>query len=382
MKSKLYLAIACMALILISVQCKKTTGVKTEPMYCNVVIDLKPFYPADTLIKMNTLIYNAATKGEITGYISDSLKMKLTKEEILKKGSSEETAQIADPSDPKGERLIDTVIRTSFNPKEITLNSLSYILKYDDKKGEYQVEFTGFAPCFNLMVAGQNLGNYSLFYVSKEDLVKLFGKEKTTELFANCYKALLQSLNYKKETKPEKITSFHFCINEFVGNYMMFEINKKMYAAVTTGIPAGSPVFPAYQSDSLSKTYTPEEVLGRGTSEENVQIPDPNDPNGTTLIDTVILNSFRPGGNKYSCISFEWKYDAEKMIAIPTINAIGMSLVYEKDKKPAFNTLYWLGWKDANKIYSITEINFLKYTFFRVLGNYNDTQVELKFGCR
>jgi hypothetical protein len=378
MKSKLYLSIACMAMILISVQCKKTTGVKTEPMYCNVSIDLKPFYPADTLIKMNTLIYNAAIKGDITGYWTDSLNSKGTKEEILSKGGSEEAIQMTDPTDPKGERTIDTVIRNPFNPKDISSNCVSYLLKYDDKKGECQVEFTGFAPCYALIIAGQNLGTNSMFYISKADLIKLFGEKKTKELFANCYKALLKSINYKKEITPEKITSFHFCIHEYVGNYLLLELNPKMYASVTTG----SPLLPAYQSDSLTKTYTKEEVLGRGVSTESIQMPDPNDPKGERLMDTVISNPFRPLDTKIYSLSFEWKYDAEKMIAFPTIHAIGMSLVYEKDKKPAYNTLFWFDWKDANKIYSITEINVLKYTFFRVLGTFRDSQYELRFGCR
>jgi hypothetical protein len=366
MKSKLYLVIVCVALILLSVQCKKTSTVKTEPMYCNLFIDLKPFYPADTLMKMNLKLYNAAIKGEITGYQSDSLLSKYTKAEILAKGGYEESIQIPDP---KSDLLIDTVVRTFFNPKDISANSVSYNLIYDEEKGECQVVFTGFAPCFNLTISGQFLGIQSLFYISKEDIVKLFGQKATTALFANCYKALLIAINYNKTTIPDKTTFFYTDIIEYLGQYILDGVNKKMYDAVTKGYAGTAPLI-AYQSDDFSKIFTAEEVLKRGASEEVVQMAmNPNDPN-SLLIDTVIMNIFRIESNKLYSLSFEWKYDTEKMEAYPKINAFGIALSYEKNKKPAYNTLFWFDWKNANKIYTPFEESLLKYSFFKALGNY------------
>jgi hypothetical protein len=367
MKSKLYLAIAFVALVLLSVQCKKSAGVKTEPMYCNMFIDLKPFYPADTLMKMNLKLYNAAISGEITGYQSDSLLSKFTKEEILNKGGSEEAIQ---KPDPKSKLLIDSIVRVPFNPKDIKLNCVNFLLKYDEVKRECQVVFTGFAPCFSLIVAGQNLGIATLFNVSKEDLVKLFGQKETTALFANCYKAFLKAINNDKTIEPVKTTFFYTNINEYLGQNILDGVNKKMYDAVTKGY-AGTAPLPAYQSDDFSKIFTAEEVLNRGGSLESVQMPlNQNDPN-SLMIDTVIMNPFRTEGNKLYSLSFEWKYDAEKMEAYPKINAFGIALSYEKDKKPAHNTLFWFDWKNANKIYTPFEESLLKYSFFKALGNYS-----------
>jgi gliding motility associated protien GldN len=121
------------------------------------------------------IIYDAATKGygsaPIPAYRTDSLTSILTAEEILSKGGSEEAAQIADPNDDTGERLIDTVIRNQFNPKEIDRYVVMEDWIFDKQTSQFFIRIIAIAPLYKEKVTGVSidLGESELFWVKWTD---------------------------------------------------------------------------------------------------------------------------------------------------------------------------------------------------------------------
>jgi gliding motility associated protien GldN len=120
------------------------------------------------------IVYDACTKGygsaPITAYNNDSLTSVITAEEILKKGGSEESVQMANPNDPESEILIDTVIRNVFRPIEIKRFLLMEDWIFDKQTSQFFIRIIAIAPLFDLIVEGQNLGENELFWVKWSDL--------------------------------------------------------------------------------------------------------------------------------------------------------------------------------------------------------------------
>jgi gliding motility associated protien GldN len=120
------------------------------------------------------IIYDACTKGygsaPVIAYRNDSLTSVITPEEILSKGGSEESVQMADPNDPNGEALIDTVIRNPFRPSEIRRFLLMEDWIFDKQTSQFFIRIIAIAPLFDLVISGQNLGENELFWVKWTDL--------------------------------------------------------------------------------------------------------------------------------------------------------------------------------------------------------------------
>jgi gliding motility associated protien GldN len=150
-----------------------------DVMYCRRI-----WRVIDTREKMNKImtwprnpfyriIYETATKGygtaPITAYSSDSLTSVITAEEILGKGSQEESLVMPDPNDPDGERTIDTVIRNPFRPIDIKRYKIMEDWIFDKQTSQFFIRIIAIAPLFDLMVAGQNLGENELFWVRWSD---------------------------------------------------------------------------------------------------------------------------------------------------------------------------------------------------------------------
>jgi gliding motility associated protien GldN len=123
---------------------------------------------------LNRIMYDACTKGygsaPITAYRSDSLTAVITVEEILAKGGSEESVQMANPNDPESEILIDTVIRNVFRYTEIKRFLLMEDWIFDKQTSQFFIRIIAIAPLFDLVVEGQNLGENELFWVKWSDL--------------------------------------------------------------------------------------------------------------------------------------------------------------------------------------------------------------------
>jgi gliding motility associated protien GldN len=156
--------------------------VERDVMYCRRIWRI-----IDTREKMNLImkwprnplfriIYDAATKGygsaPIPAYRNDSLTSICTAEEILLKGKSEEAAQIPDPNDPESDRLIDTVIRTPFNPNEIVRYLMMEDWIFDKQTSQFFIRIIAIAPLYREKVTGVSgieLGESELFWVKWTD---------------------------------------------------------------------------------------------------------------------------------------------------------------------------------------------------------------------
>lgn len=370
MKFKFYLPFVCVVFISLSIHGQTTSPTKADIANQFLFIDLKPFYSEDSFANMNVKLYNAVIKGEATAYHSDSIQIKYTTEEALSKGAQQDYYQINDPTDPKGERLIDTFRTTAFDPKTIESYLINYKLIYDELKKEYQIVFTGLTPLYEVIVGGMALGRQGLFYVSKEDVVKVFGPKEATALFVNCYKALLKTLNYDKTGITDKTTSFYVNATDYLGQYILDGFNKKMYDAAV-GLNANSPIV-AYQTAELTNFYSKNELLKRGCFDKSVLMMMASN---TYPTDTIVKAPFCTEGNKLYSFSFEWKYDAIKMIAYPKLKAFGITLTTMNGDIPEYSTLFWFDWKNANKIFSPVEESLLKYTFYKTLENFKNSHL-------
>jgi hypothetical protein len=136
---------------------------------------------------------------------------------------------------------------------------------------------------------------------------------------------------------------------EKMGDAKFINVSKIIYSAVTSGYKGKHLI--AYVNDQLNAIIPAEEILIKGTSEMNVQIPiDKKDPN-SELVDTVIRNEFNPddfkGCNLLQDITKSdnpMKYSAE-MIAISlnfSLNVTGIIL----PEQPMF----WVKFSDLKTI--------------------------------
>jgi gliding motility associated protien GldN len=128
-----------------------------------------------------------------------------------------------------------------------------------------------------------------------------------------------------------------------------------IYEAATKGY--GSAPIPAYRNDSLTSVLNPEEIITKGGSEESIQMPDPNDPTGETLIDTVIRNPFRPSEIRRYLILEDWIFDKQtsqffiRIIAIAPLFDLTVA-----GQNLGENELFWVKWSDLRNVLVNQEI--------------------------
>jgi gliding motility associated protien GldN len=123
---------------------------------------------------LNKIVYEAATKGygtaPINAFHSDSLTAVITAEDILKKGTSEESLTMVDPTDPDAERMIDTVIRNPFKIDDIKRFMIMEDWIFDKQTSQFFIRIIAIAPLFNMIESGMDLGEFPLFWVRWSDL--------------------------------------------------------------------------------------------------------------------------------------------------------------------------------------------------------------------
>jgi len=129
---------------------------------------------------------------------------------------------------------------------------------------------------------------------------------------------------------------------------------KIIYDAVTLGY--GSAPIPAYRDDSLIGVYTAEEVFGRGGTVEVIEYaPDPNYPDD--LIDSTIVNPFRPSDIVRYRILEDWIFDKQRSMFFPRIIAIAPLFQYIRAGVDlGEQELFWVKWEDFQKILVNQEI--------------------------
>ncbi|MFC2114289.1 gliding motility protein GldN [Bacteroidota bacterium] len=122
------------------------------------------------------IIYDAATTGygsaPITAYKNDSLITFYTAEEVLSRGGEEEVLQFApDPDYP--DYVIDSTVINPFRPSNINKYKLMEEWIFDKQRSMFFVRIIAIAPQFNLIFAGQDLGEQDLFWVKWDDFKKI-----------------------------------------------------------------------------------------------------------------------------------------------------------------------------------------------------------------
>jgi gliding motility associated protien GldN len=151
-----------------------------DVMYCRRI-----WRVIDTREKMNLImkwprnplyriIYEAVTKGygsaPITAYTSDSLTSVMTAEEVLKLGVTTTATQIIDPNDPDGERLIDTIIRNEFVPKDgIRRYMIMEDWIFDKQTSQFFIRIIAIAPLYNIIESGMDLGEFPMYWIRWTD---------------------------------------------------------------------------------------------------------------------------------------------------------------------------------------------------------------------
>lgn len=122
-----------------------------------------------------------------------------------------------------------------------------------------------------------------------------------------------------------------------------------IYDACTKGY--GSAPVTAYQSDSLTSVITAEEILAKGGDEESLQMADPNDVTGETMIDTVIRNVFRPSEIKRFLLMEDWIFD--KQTSQFFIRIIAIAPLYDlvvSGQNFGESELFWVKWTDLRTV--------------------------------
>jgi hypothetical protein len=333
-------------------------------------IDLKDYYPADSFKSINAFLYESALKGTLRAYENDSLKRILTAQEIINSGNQSIAIQAIDPKNP--DLIIDSVVNIPYDPKQTTFIRLYYDLVYDQAKGTIQLVFKAYSPCLRKDIEDPPFPAPELFVSTTTDIIAVFGKKAASELFLNCYNGLVRNIHNTGKKPLPNTTSFHLQISEFIGQAILDDFNSKLFESITKPPYSIKP----YRSDSLTDTYSFEEVMDRGSLLMTIQELDPMDPSGEILIETVINEPFNSAGQKFYSLSFNWKYDPVKMIAYPTIRAFGICLFNEKENKTSLKTLFWFDWKLAGNVFAPAEISLLKYSFYYALGYYRYCSVS------
>jgi len=336
-------------------------GSNVEPLYSSFKLDLKSVFSKNELTDLNLKIYYAVKVGIIKAYKNDSLTSFLSKEEVLKIGIYEKMIEILDPNDPTKKNFIDSNIIVPFDPKDIlSTYRVSYKIIYD-YNNDFSLEFTG----LSLQFSWYNYININLYFVSMADLKKLFGSEKTTDLFSGCYKAFYNAINFDSTTKSDFLASFSFRVDEYLGSTFRYDINRKMVISAFQLSSDTQISYHVYKTYKLDTTYAFEdfiylELIIKDTGES------------IESFESEKKWDWGERANYYS-VAFRWSYYPEKMLATMDISAFSFNIVYYyRGKIIDTDKYFWFNWNDALKVYSPVEITILKYTFYKAFAVFLD----------
>lgn len=375
MKVKQYHSSIFIALFLISTLfTNKIQGQNVQPLYSNLQIDLKNFMPIDDIISMNLKLYNAALNGSIKAYMSDTVASFYTKKEVLKLGTTEEYMLVPDESDPKKKNEIYKLIVNPFNPNSISsTNSISFKMVYDEKN-DFSIEFLGLSLNYTYYFGANPIALQKLFVVSKADISKLLGEEQCSQLFANCYKAMIKTINTDSVIAESNTTTFQFKLDDFMGDGIRFDFNNSMWDAVNgLGLSGFTKPYPAYKTPDLKTRYNPDELWGSINHPAYYLAK----PDSTEIIDTTISSAHEWTSRIADCkrytLNYKWSYVPDKMIAHPTLSAIGLYFDYYLGGTSTFHqTIFWLDWNDAATIFPTVETTFFKYSIFKAFADFKE----------
>ncbi|MBT4968837.1 MAG: gliding motility protein GldN, partial [Bacteroidetes bacterium] len=152
------------------------------------------------------IIYESATTGygsaPVTAYTNDSLIRFYTAEEVLTRGGEEEVIEVCpDPDYP--DYCYDSTVINPFRPSDITRYKVMEDWVFDKQRSMFFVRIIAIAPLFNLMVAGQDLGEQELFWTKWDDFKKVIVSQ---EIFNRQNDAM--RLNYLDFFEMRMFTSY------------------------------------------------------------------------------------------------------------------------------------------------------------------------------
>lgn len=126
---------------------------------------------------LSVIIFEAAEKGEITAYKSDSLNSFHKADTVIKMLGQKEVIQVPDPI-YEGE-FIDSVIIKDFNyVDDVVKWKVIEDWIFDKQRGIYYPRIISISPLYKLIVDGQDLGEFEAFYIDWKELRKLLINEE------------------------------------------------------------------------------------------------------------------------------------------------------------------------------------------------------------
>jgi len=148
------------------------------------------------LDKLNQDLYNAAIEGKIDAFGDDGLseETKLSKEEVSKRGSTEEVIEYV-PNPEYPDYYMDTVIYSPFRLSDIKGFELSELWIFDNETKLYHGKLNAFALRYLLIAGGVKLNEQALFWVKYEDLIKIFPQAEIDKLSLAISKTLGSKLS-------------------------------------------------------------------------------------------------------------------------------------------------------------------------------------------
>jgi hypothetical protein len=291
-------------------------------------------------IEITNKLYQAALESRIKAYTDDSLKTEFTRDELIRQGRSEETISLYPDPEKYPDWSYDSIIIKAFDPKLISGFNFAGKLKYDPEKGEYTISIKAISMCFRQSVEGVTIPNRNLFWMDVKNL-----DEYLPEKFKGFYNYyFLEALAYQAAVKETPYIRSVNKLHDFIGKYNLLNINKKLYNK------ARDNKLIAYTSDSLTKKYTKEEFLLRGSQEEYIKIiPDPkNQPD--YYYDTLIREPYNL--RNHCCnMMISRQYSINNNEIILKNNAIAPLYTKYVENIHFINLpLYWIQYKNLNKI--------------------------------
>ena len=126
---------------------------------------------------LSVIIFEAAEKGEITAYSSDSLTAFVRPDTVIDMLSQKEVIQVPDMMFP-GE-FKDSVVINKFNYEEdVVRYEIIEDWIFDKQRGIFYPRIIAFSPLYKLIVDGQDLGELPAFYCDWDEMRKLLINEE------------------------------------------------------------------------------------------------------------------------------------------------------------------------------------------------------------
>jgi gliding motility associated protien GldN len=117
------------------------------------------------------VIHDNVMNTKLTAYRNDSLKSFYTPEEILKRGTVQNTITIQDKSVPDDESATkDTTITINFDPSTIKKYRIMEDWIFDHNYSDFRAKIIAIAPLFKPVFAGVELGEQPIYWVKMDDL--------------------------------------------------------------------------------------------------------------------------------------------------------------------------------------------------------------------